>query len=232
VVLEADVFPNTPTDTLIATLPGTSNDEIIIVNTHTDGPNATEENGAIGLIALAKYFAKIPKSERKRTIVFPMTSGHFAGPWVPSMRGVMEKYPELIKKAVAAVTVEHLACLEWLDDASFNYKATGKNEWSVAITPDKSMGEIMVEALKGSRDRAAAVNPVNGGWLGEGGGLSRAGIPTIGYIPQPNYLLAGPANGCIEKLSPELLHSQIEVFAKVIHKVDSMSAAQLKGTVA
>src|SRR5436190_9181811 len=43
-VLEADVTPDTPTDTLIATLPGASADEVIIINTHTDGPNATEEN--------------------------------------------------------------------------------------------------------------------------------------------------------------------------------------------
>ena len=229
VVLEAQTFPDTPTDTLIATLPGASSDEIVIVNTHTDGPNATEENGALGIIALAKYFSKLPKSARKRTLVFPLTSGHFASPWVPSIRGVMEKRPQLIKKAVAAVTVEHLGCLEWMDDAAGRYRATGKNEWSVAITPDARMGAIMVDALKGSRDRAAAVNPANGGWLGEGGGLSRAGIPTIGYIPQPNYLLAGPADGCINKLSPELLHSQITVFAKVLHAVDAASAADLRG---
>ena len=49
-----------------------------------------------------------------------------------------------------------------------------------------------VEALEGSGDRkTAVVNPVHGGWLGEGGSLARAGVPTIGYIPQPNYLLAG-----------------------------------------
>jgi hypothetical protein len=230
VVLEADIFPNTPTDTLIATLPGVSQDEILIVNTHTDGPNATEENGSIGILALAKYFSRVPKSARKRTMVFPLTTGHFAGPWVPSIRGVIEKHPDLIRKAVAALTVEHLGCLEWMDDALLNYKATGKNEWSVAITPLKSTGDILVDALKGSRDRAAVVNPVNGGWLGEGGSLSRAGVPTIGYIPQPNYLLAGPADGCIDKLSPELLRSQIEVFAKVLHTMDSMSTAQLKGT--
>jgi len=130
---------------------------------------------------------------------------------------------------VAALTVEHLGCREWMDDAAFNYRATGRNEWSIAITPLKSMGQIMVDALKGSLDRAAAVNPVNGGWLGEGGSLSRAGVPTIGYIPQPNYLLVGAADGCIGKLSPELLHSQIQVFAKVIHKIDTMTVASLKG---
>jgi hypothetical protein len=228
-VLEAETYPNTPTDTVIATLPGMTSDELIIVNTHTDGPNATEENGALGLLAIAKYFSKIPRAERRRTMVFPMTSGHFAGPWVPSMRGVMEKYPDMIKKTIAAVTVEHLGCREWLDDASFNYKATGKNEWSIAITPSKVMGGLIVDALKGSIDRAAVVNPVHGGWLGEGGGLSRAGIPTIGYIPQPNYLCAGPDNCEIDKLSGPLMHSQIEVFVKVLHGVNRLSATELKG---
>jgi hypothetical protein len=228
VILEADTFPDTPTDTLIATLPG-STDEVVIVNTHTDGPNATEENGALGILALAQYFSKIPKSERRRTLVFPLTTGHFAGPWVPSIRGVIEKHPDVIRRAVAAITVEHLGCREWMDDASMKYAATGKNEWSVAITPDKVMGRAVVDALKGSVDRAGVVNPANGGWLGEGSSLSRAGIPTIGYIPQPNYLLAGPADGCIEKLSPELMHGQIQVFAKLLHAIEGMSAGQLKG---
>ena len=109
------------------------------------------------------------------------------------------------------------------------YTATGENEWAVAITEMAGPGRILVEALEGSADRkTAVVNPVLGGWLGEGGSLARAGVPTIGYIPQPNYLLAGPANGCIEKLSAERLHSEIEVFAKVIHKMDTVPAAELK----
>jgi hypothetical protein len=228
-ILDAELIPETATDTLIATLPGSSSDEVIIVNTHTDGPNATEENGALGILALAKYFARIPQSERKRTLVFVMTTGHFAGPYVPSIRGVITAHPDLIKKAVAALTVEHLGCREWADDASLHYKATGENQLSVCITPQKATADIMLESLQGSLDRrAAVVNPSGGGFFGEGSALSRAGIPTIGYIPMPDYLLAGPPDGCIDKLNPELMHSQIEVFAKVIHKMDSMSAAQLK----
>lgn len=228
VTLTAKMVPGAQTDTVIASLPGASADEVIILNTHTDGPNATEENGALGLLALAKYFSKVPKSERRRTLVFPMTTGHFAGPWVPSIRGFIEKHPDVIRKAVAAVTIEHLGCREWLDVAPQRYEATGKNEWSVAITPNKAMGMALVDTLQGSSDRAAVVNPVGGGFLGEGSSLSRAGIPTIGYIPQPNYLLAGPADGCIDKLSPELMHSQIEVFAKLVHRIDAMTAAELK----
>jgi len=75
--------------------------------------------------------------------------------------------------------------------------------------PDKAMGRALVDALQGSRDRAGVVNPANGGWLGEGS--------------------KGPADGCIEKLSPELLHSQIQVFAKLLHAIGTMTAGQLKG---
>ncbi len=232
VVLDAETVADTPTDTLVATLAGASADEATILNTHTDGPNATEENGALGLVALAKYFSKIPRADRRRTLIFPMTTGHFAGPWVPSIRGFIEKNPDVIKKTVAAVTVEHLGCREWLDEVvaagSIRYRDTGRMEWSVAITPSRPMANLLVDAVQGSRDRAGVVNPVKGGFLGEGSSLSRAGIPTIGYIPQPNYLLAGPADGCIEKLSPELMHSQIEVFAKLVHKINSLTAAELR----
>jgi hypothetical protein len=38
-----------------------------------------------------------------------------------------------------------------------------------------------------------------------------------------------PANGCIEKLSGELIHRQVQVFAKAITRMDGMPAAELKG---
>jgi len=73
----------------------------------------------------------------------------------------------------------------------------------------------MLESLQGSADRrAVVVKPARGGFSGEGSALSRAGIPAIGYIPMP------PPDGCLEKLSPELMHS---------HKMDGITAAQLKG---
>ena len=227
--LEGTITPNTPTDTLVATLEGADPGEAIIVNTHTDGPNAIEENGGIGLLALARYFTRLPKTQRRRSLAFVLTTGHFAGPWVPSIRGVIGKYPELIRKTAAAVTIEHLGCTDWEDDASFRYRATGENELAVALSPHQSTAKILLEALQGSNNqRTAVVNPVKGGFLGEGSSLARAGIPTIGYMPMPNYLLAGTKDGCIEKVNPALLHGQIQVFAKVLHGFEALTAAQLK----
>jgi len=229
--LEAETFPDTPTHTLIATLPGTSTDEVIIVNTHTDGNNATEENGGLGALALAQYFAKLPKSARNRTMVFVLVTGHFAGAYVPAIRGVIQQHPELIKKAVGALTVEHLGCREWADDASMHYRATGRNELTLVITEYESTAKIILSSFDGTGDnRAAVVIPTpTGTFNGEGGALSRAGVPTIGYIPIPSYLLAGPSNGCIEKLSKPFLYQQLQVLAKAVHRMDRMPADELKG---
>jgi hypothetical protein len=233
VVLEATTTPDTPTDTLMCTLKGNSSDEAVICNSHTDGPNAIEENGPVGIIALAKYFSSIPKSDRRRDMVFPLHTGHFALPWVPDVKGVVDKHPDLVKRTVAAVTVEHLACKEWIDDASLmHYRPTGQNCWDVTITKHKPMADLALDALKGKSEvhNTAVVNPLHdNGWFGVGTPFGMAGIPTIQYIPQPNYLLQGPPNGCLEKLDSDLLYSQVQFFAKILNATNGMTAAQLKG---
>ena len=52
--------------------------ENIIINTHTDGPNATEENGGLGLLALARHLAGLPS--RNRDMYFALVTGHFQLP--------------------------------------------------------------------------------------------------------------------------------------------------------
>ena len=227
-VLDASITPDSPTDTLYSLLPGVS-DEIIMVQTHTDGPNALEENGGIAILSLAKYFSRIPKSERKRTLMFVLTTGHFAGPWVGSIRAFIEKHPDLIKRTVASVTIEHIGCLEWADDESMHYRPTGKNEVAWAQVTHGAVARVLQESLNDSGDLRTAILTPNSGhrWAGEGGAVDHAGVPEIGYIVIPNFLCAGPANGCIERLSADRMQAEIAMFAKVIHKYDAMSAAEL-----
>ena len=200
-VLDASITPDSPTDTLYSLLPGVS-DEIIMVQTHTDGPNALEENGGIAILSLAKYFSRIPKSERKRTLMFVLTTGHFAGPWVGSIRAFIEKHPDLIKRTVASVTIEHIGCLEWADDESMHYRPTGKNEVAWAQVTHGAVARLQ-ESLNDSGDLRTAILTPNSGLVG----LVKAERWTtqvfrkIGYIVIPNFLCAGPANGCIERLS-------------------------------
>jgi hypothetical protein len=56
---DAKLTPNSRADTLLATLKGQS-DEVIMLTTQTDGPNECNENGALGVLAVATYWSKIP----------------------------------------------------------------------------------------------------------------------------------------------------------------------------
>lgn len=232
--LDADILPHTTTDTVYATLPGSSPDEVMLVTTHTDGANVVQENGGLGLLALARYFSKVPRGSRRRTLVFALTTGHYAGAYVPSIRGWMDNHPDIVKRTAASLTIEHLGCREWLDDATAKFVATGKDDMCYAVAALEPMGKLMLEALQGSADRRVGVGKPTpkGRYLGEGGNLSRAGIPAIGYFAGPTYLNMAAPDGCISKLSKPHMHAQIAAFAKLLHKIDAVAAADLRGPAA
>ena len=77
--LTASINTGAATDTVWGMLPGSGADRHrgLIVNTHTDGPNVPEENGALGMLALAQYFAQ---REHGRDLYFVMVTGHFQLP--------------------------------------------------------------------------------------------------------------------------------------------------------
>lgn len=228
-VLDAEIVPNTPTATLIATLPGSTSEEAILVHTHTDGPNAAEENGPIALLALARYFSKLPKSSRRRTLIFVFATGHMAEAYTPSSAWIKAR-PDIIGKSVASVTIEHLGCREWADDASrTDYRPTGKFDWAFAFCPQKRCGELMLKALQGSKAGRVVVLEPNGRWHGIGGPIAQAGVPEIGYIARPNYLWTAPPNGYIDKIDPRRMHEEIKVFANLILLMDKSPKESFKG---
>ena len=241
-VLEANVEEQAPTDTLYAVLPGQNLRETILITTHTDGPNATEENGGVGLLALAQYFAAQPPSERKRTLVFVFASGHFQ---IPEL-GIeddgqattlwLHDHPELWDgkgehaRALAALTIEHLGCLEWKDDADHSrYEFTGQVDIEYVYTGNDAMAQLYVDCLQDRKKvRTALLKPAADElYYGEGHTLWGVGVTTISFLGVPDYLLALKPSGDIEKLDPELLYEQIETCAEVVSRLDTMSPAEI-----
>ncbi|HVF16080.1 MAG TPA: hypothetical protein VNA21_04190, partial [Steroidobacteraceae bacterium] len=78
VTCKARLTPDSRADSIVATLKGTS-DEVIFLTTHTDGPNEVNDNGALGVLALATYYSKLPAAKRRRTLVCSLPTGHYAG---------------------------------------------------------------------------------------------------------------------------------------------------------
>jgi hypothetical protein len=89
--------------------------------------------------------------------MFVLTTGHFALPYVGSIHAFIEKHPDLIKKTVALVTIEHLGAREWADDELMHYGPTGKNELAFAQATYDSVVKVLQECLEDSDDERTAI---------------------------------------------------------------------------
>ena len=221
-VLTADITAGAATETVWGWLEGPGDTgEHIIINTHTDGPNAVEENGGLGLLALARHLAALPS--RNRDMYFALVTGHFQLPQFsrtiinPAHPEVgqgavsvwMADHPDILRAAVLGVTVEHLGATMWTNDPETGrYVPAGGSEWGATYT----MPRDVISLVNAEQDAyLAAVTTVNAsGWpdypvatvrpgtipayFGEGSSLYAAGLGTVSLCPLPTYLLqAGDA---------------------------------------
>ena len=74
--------------------------------------------------------------------------------------------------------------------------------------------------------RAALLRPP--AQFGVGGAFQSAGVPQIGAIAGPEYLVTISPNGDLDKLDPALASRQIAWLADLTRRIDSVSAAELR----
>jgi hypothetical protein len=215
-----------PSPAITAVLPGES-DEVIIFNTHTDGTGFVEENGGVAFVHLARYFASLPAAERlKRTLVFAAWPGHFSAD-LPQCQGWMDAHPDLVKRAAAALTVEHLGCAEWDDKLDGGYQPTGQPE-AMAIWTTQGLMQETTQAAVVAHDlpRTALMRPP--AQFGVGGAFQSYGVPQIGMIAGPYYLVTISDNSDMDKLDPSLAAAQIAFLADLASRLDPIAAAELR----
>ena len=216
--------------TLWAVLPGREADSTLIVNTHTDGPNACEENGPIGLIALARYFHSRPIPPR-RAMVFVFTTGHFQIPqfgidhrqatsrWLEDHRDWWDGAAGH-RRAIAGITLEHLGCMEWRD-ATNGFGPTGEIEAELVYAGNDRLARLYHECLVDRRrTRTIILRPHNRLHFGEGQPLFQAGIPAVALIPAPDYLCR--SGDVLPQLDPELMLEQLNTFREVLDRLDQL----------
>jgi hypothetical protein len=99
---------------IIAYLPGrsygTSQDEQVLLATHTDAMSLIEENGGLGMLGIMSYFNRLPRSARPRTLVFYFDCRHFM-PGGENSWPQFDYYtihPERLKPIVATLGLEHM----------------------------------------------------------------------------------------------------------------------------
>jgi hypothetical protein len=213
---------------IVAVLPGDgSTNEVMVLNTHTDGQNFVEENGGVAELLLARYFNALPAGRRlKRTLVFSAVTGHMA-PNMPQTQGFINDHPDLVARTVAAITLEHFGVTQWLDTLSAGYYEASPYEAGGAYCSTTELVVPLINSIPEHEINNTAVlhGPV---YFGIGGPFFEAGIPAIGYLTGPNYLVQIAKNACMDKLNETLFARQVAWFADLLTRYDHLSAQELK----
>ena len=237
-VLEAEIEEHAFTESFYCIIKGKNQKENVIVNTHTDGTNCVEENGPIALLELMRNMKDtIPE----RTHIFLFTTGHFRLPhfedirtgafqsasrWLAMHRDLWDSKGEHFK-CVANLTIEHLGCKEWRD-IDGEYKYTGKPEIDLVYTGNKFMDKLYIDTVKERKTvRTMTLRGHNALHFGEGQNFFTMCVPEISLVPAPYYLCVVSDSHEMEKFDIDLMTQQTETFAKLIEKIENISAKEL-----
>ncbi len=168
---------------------GKPDDQQVMLITHTDGPSISQENGALGILAMTKYFSHIPQAERPRTLMLFYDCRHYmpGAERAFAAQDYAASHPDIYKKVIAAMGIEHLGQLQVAEGSGRPYHKTGQVEMSsVWITNNQHLVDIAIKAVKDNHlPRVQVQCPgrkgIHGGeqgpWYGLGGIARRIGVP-------------------------------------------------------
>jgi len=233
--LDATRHPDAAMDTVWAVAPGSGPHahESVIVVTHSDGGNAVEENGHIGLLALARDASSIPHD---RTIVFVFVAGHLRIPAVTThgqaTSAWLDAHPDLWSPttpgltAVAGLAVEHLGARRRREDTT-SAGAENPAEPELVYATTRELDALTRTLWNG----AGPVRPVRPGaliHLGEGEPLFERSIPAVALVTGPTFLLAETSAAGVDL---DLLARQIDSFGILLRRLANAPDASAFGTV-
>jgi hypothetical protein len=139
VKLDVQRVPNLKTALVWGTLPGAT-DETIYIVAHRDGWfDAAGDNagGVASMLGLAEFYAKMPKSQRRRTIVFVGLDGHHntgEGSGV-GRRWMVDNREKLFARTALMINCEHPSTLQ--TSIRPRYQEDRGLVWSDAILPQQ-----------------------------------------------------------------------------------------------
>ncbi len=246
-------FESVSTHTVIATVPGVS-PERIVVDSHTDGTNAAEDNGPVAMVGMARYLAGLPLECRPRTIQFSFVTGHFYQRLTdPEKRhGGAGVLAEDLDHAYDEGTVSSVVVLEHLGAQAYEavprpsgrpgnvLRQTGQRELQfVAITQSPTLVETVDQIVRKydmrrtvmlqGADAPGTTVPSHCSFGGEGTPYNQRLLPTVAAIAAPQTLY-NPIFG-LEGIDFEVMRDEMLGYTELLHRLGSMSQSDVAGLV-
>jgi hypothetical protein len=173
---------------------GTSRDTQILLITHTDGPSISQENGAIGILSIVKYFSHIPQAQRPRSLMLFYDCRHY----MPGMERAFAKddyaasHPDVYRKVIASMGIEHLGQTKVEEGGGTPFHRTSVPDLTTVYTSNNQhVVDLAIAAVKdNSVPRAQVQCPgrtgLHGGqqgpWYGLGSIANRNRIPGVAAL--------------------------------------------------
>ncbi|MDP8986658.1 MAG: M28 family metallopeptidase [Pseudomonadota bacterium] len=132
-------------------LPGMT-DENVLITAHTDSyfDGAVDNaSGVANMLELARYFASIPLTERRRTITFVATGGHHEGS--PGTHYIHDQMQPFLAKTALIINSEHTAVNDYTvwgqpPDVRLSTQTSGQTLFT--LKGSERMKKIVLSALK------------------------------------------------------------------------------------
>ena len=217
--LEVDVVEDLETEYTIATLPGASDEEIVVM-THTDGYFQAATDNAAGMasaLEIARFYAQKPLQERPRTMQFIQFSDHHHGEVARGRDGVgiNDSYPW--DKVAVKLTMEHPSqtLLFMYNDSLSPTNAVGAFRWNALGSP--AFEQMVFNTLRefGVSVYAMEDGPKNGNFAPSFHIIDHVIYHTSLDVPE-----LVPATG---------LERSTRAFAAALDRANTMTMRQLRG---
>jgi hypothetical protein len=227
------------THNILGLIPGAS-DEIVVIQSHTDGPNGLEDNGPEAIIAMAEHFARTPPADLDRSILILLTTGHFAieEAWGVEAFLAMHRV-DLVPRIAAALCLEHLGARVapegWSghrDDHDYEFGCCFSTAHEPVITAmRKAMDAAEVTESRVVRPFVPDLtgrSPDGLMWPGDGTPFwHAAGLPTANFITGPGYLLnTEPVAHLIDVAA---MRRQLIAFTAAVRELSAVPWDRLRG---
>jgi hypothetical protein len=251
IVVRARQTKNAVTRSLIGHLPGPGKRRIV-VETHSDGMNAVWDNGNVPILAIAHYFAKLPKRCRPGPMEFLFTTAHLYQRLDPSQHGAGDaEYARVLDGDYDQGTVGLVLTLEHLGARDYEAVPRGNGLPGLTLVPTGttelsttfvSESDFLVDTLKQliqARDvrrsllmkgTALADNshvPPYCSFGGEGTPYAQHLLPTVGFVTSP-WTLFDPGYG-LKIIDFRLLRQQTLLFNDFLLRLRGASQDAIAG---
>ncbi len=217
------------THNIIGTLPGAS-DEWVIIGSHHDAPwaSAVEDGTGIAMVlAQARYWAAVPADERPHQLMFLLTGGHMVHG--AGTAAFIEQHAALLPSVVLELHLEHAAA-ETVSDGNGGLTTTGEPEvrWWFTST-DTQLQQSVASALSAEDLRRSMVLPPDVFMAHpptDGGFFHLAGVPLVDFLAAPMYLF--DSTDTIDKVHQPSLEPLARAAVRIVADLRGRTAADLR----